>query len=242
MPEFIHLGEKIYRSKFAVAVSSYGRSQMLRWVDHRYWPKVKEVHCGLEEAFHDVTPVPLPEAPRLVCVARLAMEKGVLLLIDAAQRLVEQGIDFDLVIVGDGQLRTELDQLIAQMGLVGRVRITGWLSGEQVREEILAARALVLPSFAEGLPVVIMEAMALRRPVVTTYVAGIPELVQPGLSGWLVPAGDLEAFVLAMRDVLNQSTEVLQRMGDTAYAQALTRHNIDGEVAKLAALFKGTAS
>ena len=69
------------------------------------------------------------------------------------------------------------------------MRITGWISGEQVREEILAARALVLPSFAEGLPVVIMEAMALRRPVISTYVAGIPELVRPAsTAGWYRPA------------------------------------------------------
>ena len=89
------------------------------------------------------------------------------------------------------------------------MRITGWISGEQVRDEILAARALVLPSFAEGLPVVIMEAMALKRPVISTFVAGIPELVQPGEHGWLVPAGDVEALVDVMRACLETPGETL---------------------------------
>ena len=83
------------------------------------------------------------------------------------------------MLVGDGEMRAQIEALIAQYNLQARVRITGWISNKQVRDEILAARALVLPSFAEGLPVVLMEAMALRRPVISTFVAGIPELVQP---------------------------------------------------------------
>ena len=100
--------------------------------------------------------------------------------------------------------------------LQAKVRITGWISSEKVREEILAARALVLPSFAEGLPVVIMEAMALRRPVISTYIAGIPELVHDGEHGWLVPAGDMEALVEAMRACLDAPAEMLTRMGEAA--------------------------
>jgi len=238
MPEFIHLDEKIRRSQFVVAVSSYGRSQLFRWVGHKYWSKVKVVHCGLEAAFYDVDPVPIPAARRLVCVARLAMEKGVLLLVEAAHRLAKQEIDFELVLVGDGPLRGELDRLVTEWGLAGRVRITGWLSGEQVRDEILAARALVSASFAEGLPVVIMEAMALRRPVLATYVGGVPELVRPGETGWLVHAGDLEQLIFAMRDVLAQSSSVLQCMGEAGYSRVLARHNIDIEAAKLKALFR----
>ncbi len=84
-----------------------------------------------------------------------------------------------------------IERKIDALGLRDHVRITGWIDGARVRAEILAARALVLPSFAEGLPVVIMEAMALRRPVLSTFVAGIAELVRPGLDGWLVPAGDV---------------------------------------------------
>ena len=110
-----------------------------------------------------------------------------------------------------------------------------------MREEILAARALVLPSFAEGLPVVLMEAMALRRPVLTTYVAGIPELVRPGENGWLVPAGDVEALAAALEDVLARPAAELRAMGEAARARALERHSIDTEAAKLAALFTAAA-
>ena len=142
---------------------------------------------------------------------------------------------------GDGEMRAEIETLIADYGLQARVRITGWISSEQVRAEILAARALVLPSFAEGLPVVIMEAMALRRPVLTTYVAGIPELVRQGENGWLFPAGAVDELAAALADCLAQPTDVLQRMGEAAYQRVLQRHAIDTEAAKLAALFKAQA-
>ncbi|MGW8466038.1 glycosyltransferase [Pseudomonas sp. CLCA07] len=238
-PQFIHLGEKVQRSVFVVAVSSYGRSQLFRWVPHAHWVKVKVVHCGLERAFHDVPAVALPAAPRLVCVGRLSEQKGQLLLLEAARILAAQSVAFEIVLAGDGELREEIEALIAQHGLEAQVRITGWISSAQVREEILAARALVLPSFAEGLPVVIMEAMALRRPVLTTYVAGIPELVRQGENGWLFPAGAAEDLAAALADCLAQPVEVLQRMGDAAYQRVLERHDIDTEATKLAKLIKG---
>lgn len=237
-PQFIHLGEKVQRSFFVVAVSSYGRSQLFRWVPHAHWAKVKLVHCGLERAFHDVPAVALPAAPRLVCVGRLSEQKGQLLLLEAARILAAQSVAFEIVLAGDGELREEIEALIAQHGLEAQVRITGWISSAQVREEILAARAMVLPSFAEGLPVVIMEAMALRRPVLTTYVAGIPELVRQGENGWLFPAGAVEDLAAALADCLAQPVEVLQRMGEAAYQRVLERHDIDTEATKLAKLFK----
>jgi glycosyltransferase involved in cell wall biosynthesis len=233
------LGEKVGRAAFVVAVSSYGRSQLFRWVDHAYWPKVKVVHCGLEPAFHEVAPVPPPDAPRLVCVGRLTEEKGQLLLIEAAHRLKRKGIKSELVLVGDGEMRGEVETLIARHGLAGQVRITGWVSSDRVREEILAARGLVLPSFAEGLPVVIMEAMALRRPVLTTYVGGIPELVRPGENGWLFPAGDIDALATAMGDCLSRSPDELRIMGDAAHARVLERHSVDVQAEMLGRLFQG---
>jgi glycosyltransferase involved in cell wall biosynthesis len=237
-PQFIHLGEKIRRSTFVAAISSYGRSQLFRWVEYGHWAKVKVVHCGLERAFHDVPQVPVPAVPRLVCVGRLCEQKGQLLLLEAARLLAAQAIEFELVLAGDGEMRAEIEALVIQYGLQSRVRITGWISSEQVRTEILAARALVLPSFAEGLPVVIMEAMALRRPVLTTYVAGIPELVRAGENGWLFAAGAVDELAAALADCLAQPVEVLQRMGEAAYQRVLERHNIDTEAAKLAVLFR----
>ncbi|KAA0983553.1 glycosyltransferase [Pseudomonas sp. ANT_J28] len=240
-PQFIHLGEKVRRAAFVAAISSYGRSQLFRWVAHAHWPRVKVVHCGLERAFHDVPAVAVPFAPRLVCVGRLCEQKGQLLLLEAARILAAQEVEFEIVLAGDGEMRAEIEALIALHGLQARVRITGWISSEQVRAEILAARAMVLPSFAEGLPVVIMEAMALRRPVLTSYVAGIPELVQQGVNGWLFPAGAVDELAAALADCLAQPVEVLQRMGEAAYQRVLERHDIDTEAAKLAELFKAQA-
>lgn len=237
-PQFIHLGEKIRRSALVVAISFYGRSQLYRWVEHAQWPKLKVVHCGLEAAFHKDAPVSFPATPRLVCVGRLCEQKGQLLLIEAARQLAARRVNFELVLAGDGEMRAEIEALIAKYGLIEQVRITGWISGHQVREEMLAARGLVLPSFAEGLPVVIMEAMALRRPVLTTYVAGIPELVRSGEDGWLFPAGSVDELVAAMVDFLAQPDEVLERMGQSAYRRVLERHDIDTEVAKLAQFFR----
>jgi colanic acid/amylovoran biosynthesis glycosyltransferase len=107
-----------------------------------------------------------------------------------------------------------------------------------VRDEVLAARAMILPSFAEGLPVVIMEAMALRRPVVSTFVAGIPELVRDGENGWLFPSGSVDEIVTAVADVLSKSDEDIKRMGEAGYQRVLELHSTDKEAAKLAELFR----
>jgi colanic acid/amylovoran biosynthesis glycosyltransferase len=236
----IRLAEKIQRCAFVVAISSYGRSQLYRLVEHQYWQKIHVVHCGLDATFLTVGPKPMPAARRLVCVSRLCEQKGQPLLIEAAHRLIAQGEDFELVLAGDGELRANIETLIARHKLESKIHITGWISGEQVRQQMLSARALVLPSFAEGLPVAIMEAMALRRPVISTYVAGIPELVRPNEHGWLVPAGDVTALVEAMRACLNASPEFLTYMGQAARECVLARHDIEAAAAKLAALFRDT--
>ncbi len=238
-PQALHLREKIENACFVVAISSFGRSQLYRWVDKAQWNKIRIVHCGLDKAFHAVAPVPVPDIQRLVCVGRLCEQKGQLLLVEAAQRLAKRGFNFELVLAGDGEMRGDIEQLLNAYGLQSQVRITGWISSEQVREEILGARALVLPSFAEGLPVVIMEAMALQRPVLSTYVAGIPELVLDGENGWLFPAGDVDALADAMQDCLTSDAGKLQRMGEAAYRRVLERHDIDTEATKLARYFAG---
>ena len=238
-PEFIHLGEKIRRSKFVVAISSFGRSQLYRWVEHTQWPKVKVVHCGLEPAFHLGLPVDPPDVPRLVCVGRLCEQKGQLLLIQALAVLQQRGVMCELVLAGDGEMRPEVEALIEQKNLQAQVRITGWISSAQVRAELLAARAMVLPSFAEGLPVVIMEAMALRRPVLTTSVAGIPELVVHGEVGWLFAAGAVCELADAMTQCLATPPAQLSAMGVAAHARVLERHSIDSEATKLAGHIRG---
>jgi glycosyltransferase involved in cell wall biosynthesis len=232
------INEKVRKAAFVVAISSYGRSQFYHRIEHAYWHKVKLVHCGLEPAFHKVKSELFNTIPRLVCVGRLCKEKGQLLLIEAAHRLNEKGIKFELVLAGDGELRTELEKLIAQHGLTQQVRITGWISSNQVREEILASRGLVLPSFTEGMPIVLMEAMALHRPVIATYVGGIPELVLPGENGWLIPAGSIEDLTASLENCLLKSPEELEKMGEAGYLRIMERHSINTEAAKLAVLFR----
>jgi len=237
-PQLIGLSEKILHCSFVVAISSFGRSQLYRYVDYRHWPKIHAVHCGLEPGFFAAPKSPAPEVRRFVCVGRLVEQKGQLLLVEAAHRLAARGADFELVLVGDGEMRSVIEALVIRHNLQERVRITGRVSNDQVRAEILAARALALPSFAEGLPMVIMEAMALRRPVISTFVAGIPELVQPGEHGWLVPAGDVDALVDAMQACLDAPADTLTRMGEAAHERVLARHNVDTQAAQLGRLFQ----
>jgi glycosyltransferase involved in cell wall biosynthesis len=237
-PQFLGLDEKVRRSAFVVAITSYARSQTYRWVEYAHWPKVNVVHGGLDPAFYEVAQMAPVAAPRLVCVGRLSAEKGQLLLVQAVHLLARKGIELELVIVGDGEMRTEIEALIAERELGNRVRLTGSISTERLREEILLGRGLVVPSFAEGLPSVIIEAMVLRRPVLTTYVAGIPELVLPGVNGWVFPAGSIDALAAAIEDFLSRSPEELRVMGEANYARALERHSIDTEAAKLGVLFR----
>jgi colanic acid/amylovoran biosynthesis glycosyltransferase len=232
----IGLGEKIRRAAFVIAVSSFGRSQLFRLVEHKHWDKIHVVHCGLEPAFFEVD-VSYPKTRNLICVGRLTEQKGQLLLIDAARRLDAAGVDFTLTLAGDGELRAEIESLIKRHGLGSQIEITGWISSEEVRQRLIGARALVLPSFAEGLPVVIMEAMALRRPVISTYVAGIPEIVHDPEHGWLVPAGEIDELVQAMQQCLETPPEQLRAIGDAARQQVTQKHHADTEAMKLTILF-----
>lgn len=237
-PEGLSLGEKVAGAAFVVAISDFGRSQLFRWCPHEHWPKVQIVRCGVDAAFLRGEPRPIPAAPRLVCVGRLAEQKGQLLLLEALAWLAAEGVPFEMVLAGDGPMRPVIEERVRGLGLDSRVRITGWLSNEAVRREVLAARALVLPSFAEGLPVVLMESLALHRPVVSTYVAGIPELVEDGANGWLVPAGSADALAAALFRVLEAAPERLAEMGQAGAARVAAAHDASREAAKLAALFR----
>ena len=225
-----------------VAVSSYGRGQLFRWISPADRPKVKVVRCGLDGQYDESSTTPIPAEPRLVCVGRLCTEKGQVLLVEAASRLAARGIALQVVLAGDGQERGHIDALIRKHRLQEVVRVTGWISGAQVRRELLAARALVLPSLAEGLPVVIMEAMALGRPVLTTWVAGIPELVRPGETGWLIPPGDVDELARGMATIVSAPSSELARMGVAGRARVMEHHSIDVSAAALAKLFRDCAA
>lgn len=237
-PNFAY-GEKIHRAAFTACISEYGRSQLFRYSDYADWPKVKVIRSGVGRKFleHELTPV--PAEPRFVCIGRLCEAKGQLLLVEAAGQLAADGLEFEIVLIGDGPMREPIEALIEALGLRRHVRIAGWMGSDSVLREILRARALLLPSFAEGLPMVIMEALALGRPVISTYVGGVPELVEPGVCGWLVPPGSIEPLVEVIRSAIHATPEELGRMGREGAARVARKHDIHREVGKLAALFRG---
>jgi colanic acid/amylovoran biosynthesis glycosyltransferase len=236
-PRSLSLRQKVHHAEFVVAISQYARSQLYRWCALEDWQKIHVIHCGLDRGFLPPAVLPIPDRPRLVNIGRLSEQKGQLLLVEAAAQLRDRGVEFELVIVGDGVMRGEIEQFIKQFDLEDQVRIVGYLSNQDVRKELQAARALVLPSFAEGLPVVIMESLAQGRPVISTYIAGIPELVEPGVNGWLVPAGAVEPLVVAMAEVLAANSAELERMGLAGAARVAECHDVDVEAKKLASLF-----
>ena len=235
----IALPEKIKRAKFVVAISSFGKSQCQRWCNYQDWSKIQIVHCGVDPLFLDYSFVELPSERRLVCVGRLSEQKGHLLLVEAVSQLIKAGFEFKLIFVGDGPLRNEIEQLINRLGLENYIEITGWATNTQVQQQILSSQVFVLPSFAEGLPVVLMEALALSRPVISTYIAGIPELVEPGKNGWLVPAGSLDDLTQALKTALTTPIEELTTMGRFGALKVAEHHNINLEAQKLMRLFQG---
>ena len=237
-PAAIALPTKLRRAEFTVAISSYGRSQLCRLVEHGYWSRIKVVHCGIEPQHYDTArPLPTTRPVTMVNIGRFSEQKGQLLLIEAMAEVARRGVDARLVLVGDGELRRPIERAISLAGIGDRVTLTGWLDESGVRRELESAHALVLPSFAEGLPMVVMEAMVTARPVIATWIAGVPELVQDGRTGWMVPAGDVGALVDAITELATASDDKLRRMGTTGRARVLMRHNIDVEAGKLAALF-----
>lgn len=223
-PVALDLHGKIADARFVVGVSSFGRSQLMRWSDPADWPKIEVIRCGVDDVFLAPPPPREPPAPTLCAVARISAQKGLPLLIEAAAKLMQQGIRFRLTLVGDGELRPAIEALIAAHGLESRVEITGFVDAVRVRTILLQSRAMVLPSFAEGLPVVIMEALALRTPVIVSAIAGTPELVD-STCGWLVPAGDADELAARMAEALSASPERLAAMGEAGRARVLAHHD-----------------
>ncbi|MGC1506559.1 MAG: glycosyltransferase family 4 protein [Sulfitobacter sp.] len=236
-PRALSLGTKIAHSDFTVAITQFGRSQLCRWAAPADWDKIKVVHCGIEP-LKFTTPTPMTNGPRrLVAIGRLVEQKGQLAVIKA---LALTQADIDLTLIGDGEMRGMIEAAIKKHKLQDRVTLTGWLDEAGVNAELAASHALVMPSFAEGLPMVVMEAMAAARPVIATYIAGTPELVQNGVHGWLVPAGDVDALATAMEAFAKAPLKKLTTMGDKARLRVLERHDITQEAAKLAAHISGS--
>ncbi len=236
-PQEISLGEKVARASFVAAITDFARSQTYRWSHPEHWQKIHVIRCGVDEQFLDAPVATPPEAKRLVCVGRLGRSKGHAILVEACARLVAEGHCFEVRLIGDGELRGLFEDMVRERQLGETVRFLGWKSGEDVRDELLDSRGLVLPSFGEGLPVVIMEAFALARPAIATQIAGIPELVESGETGWLVTSGSVDALVGAMREALDAPPERLLELGQAGRARVQLAHDARREAEKLAKLF-----
>jgi colanic acid/amylovoran biosynthesis glycosyltransferase len=230
------LREKINHAAFVCAISDFGAAQLKRWAPIDQWNKIHVVRCTVGESFFSAARPIDPGSRGLVAVGRLSPQKGHLVLIDGLAQAVRGGVDASVVLVGDGELREEIRRRVAALGLGDRVELTGSLDESAVRERILASRAMVLPSFAEGLPMVFMESLALGRPVISTFVAGIPELVEPGVTGWLVPAGRSDLLAAAITEAMRTPTQRLNEMGQAGRRAVLERHNTPVEGARLEAL------
>ncbi|MBI1817059.1 MAG: glycosyltransferase family 4 protein [Deltaproteobacteria bacterium] len=221
------LADKVASAAFVITVSEFGRRELSRWCAPEHATRIHVVRCGLDAMFLSQVPTPVPRAPKLVCVGQLCHRKGQLQLLDAVARLASANEACDLVLVGDGPARHQIESRIHALGLRERVTLVGWATGAEVRQHIVGARALILPSLAEGLPVVLMEALAVGRPVICTDVAGVAELVETGTCGWLVSPGSVDALVTAMHAALRTPTEELEQMGRNGAARVARLHNAE---------------
>jgi colanic acid/amylovoran biosynthesis glycosyltransferase len=224
-PSLLSIALKIKHAKFVVAISNYCRVQLIRFSSYEYFDKIKIIHCGLK--LEDFSPdYFFDEAnENLVCVGRLCPQKGQLLIPEAIAILKDEFPNLKVHFVGDGESRAALQAAIEKYGVSRHVEMHGWKSNADVRLMIGKSRAFLLPSFAEGLPVVIMEAFALGRPVISTFIAGIPELVD-NTCGWIIPAGSVDDIAIAMRGALKASPQQLADFGREGRTRVEFEHNL----------------
>jgi len=241
-PGGMRLGAKIAECKFVAAISSYGRSQLYRWCDYEDWPKVEVVHCGLDEKYMNASTTAVPDVNNFVCIGRIHEQKGHGVLVDAIRILADRGCEFSVHLLGDGPLAGALKHELKRHSIDNYVKFLGWADDEMVQREIINCRAMVLPSFAEGLPVVLMEALAMGRPAVTTAIAGIPELIETEKCGWLVTAGSASALADAMQTALETPVDTLTRMGEEGKRRVQEQHDVMTEAGKLLELFNNIES
>lgn len=234
-PRGLSLPQAAREAEFIATISDFAAAQLRRWMPWELWPKVNIVRCTVGDEFlADANPID-PASRTILCIGRLVQDKGHLVLLEALARARAPGAR--LVFAGDGAMRPIIERRARELGIADRLEITGWIGEAEVRRRLRECRALALTSFAEGLPVVIMEALALGRPVLSTYIAGIPELVRPGETGWLVPAGNVEGAAAALEEIISAPAQRLDEMGRAGRALVRARHHTPTEVDRLESLF-----
>jgi glycosyltransferase involved in cell wall biosynthesis len=237
-PVWWRIDEKVARARFIACISHFCRSQTMLFSGEAHWHKLRIVHCG-------VAPEAYGQVPRgavgqhVAFVGRLDAVKGVTLLLDAFAKVRARHPAVRLTVAGDGPARERLEVQARDLGLSPVVAFGGYLDEAAVARLLGTADVLVLPSFAEGLPVVLMEAMASRIPVIATQVAGVPELVQDGVSGFIVPPGDVDSLSNRLEQLLSDPA-LCARMGEAGRRRVEAAHDIRVEVAWLLSLFAGT--
>ena len=229
------LDTKIETAAFVSCISDFCRSQAMLFSAHRDWDKLHIVHCGVEPERYFARA--RPTRPTLLFVGRLAAVKGVLVLFDALKAIIKQHPDVLLRLIGDGPERSSLEARAVELGIQDHVEFCGYKSQADVAEALSAADVFVLPSFAEGVPVVLMEAMASQVPVVTSRIAGVPELVEDGRSGLLVPPGATGPLADALNKLLGDA-KLRAEMGRIGQAKVATDYVSSKEAEKLMHLFQ----
>jgi colanic acid/amylovoran biosynthesis glycosyltransferase len=234
--EYNHLAEKLAAARFAVAISDFGRSQMMTFSSEDRWKDMHVVHCGIDS--DESAPLrerPTRDEPEILCVGRLVHRKGQSLLIEACAALLARGIAVRVTLVGDGPKRGELEALAGALGVRERVTFTGSVGHDDILPMFRSADVFCLPSFSEGVPVVLMEAMAQSVPVVTTQIMGIPELVQDGHSGLLIAPGRVDHLVEALARLV-QDPELRERLGAAGRDKVLADFDVNDSARRLTAV------
>ena len=216
---------KIRYAAFVVAISRFCQEQLLRLAPSGHSDKIFIARCGLPIEEFDLIKDCGAENQTFICVGRLCEQKGQFLIPAAAAALRAEFPRLRIILVGDGESRQQIEASIAKYEVGDVVELAGWVANSEVLKMIGTSRALLLPSYAEGLPIVIMEALALGRPVISTLIAGIPELVNDSC-GWLFPAGDREALIAAMRAALICTPAELAIKGATGRARVERLHDL----------------
>jgi colanic acid/amylovoran biosynthesis glycosyltransferase len=230
------LAEKVRRAEAVVCISDFTRSQLMALVEEHHWPKLRVIRCGVRPTQYSGIGEPPPGRPRILSVGRLVPEKGQSLLLRALALLAERGVDAELELVGDGPNREKLGRLAAELGLEDRVRFAGAIGQDAIAAHYESATLFCLPSFCEGIPVVLMEAMACRRAVIATAVSGVRELVRDGDTGVLVSPGREDELADALQ-MLIADAALRRRLGDAAQRHVARRYDVDDSATQLSMLF-----
>jgi len=230
--------ERIREALFLVATSDFARSQLLRLLPTDAWKKVRVVRCGVDLSGFDAADARRGgDELRIVYVGTLLGRKGQPVLIEAFAGLRRRGISAHLILVGGGPEAEALEEFAQQLGVADHVTFTGGLGHDDVREQYNRADVFCLPSFAEGQPVVLMEAMAARLPVVSTRIAGTGELVEDGVAGFLVHPGRVDELEDALAR-LAADPDLRLRMGEAGRARVERDHNRSTNARALAELHR----